>query len=231
MRIKFVSIEKFKILIISIFLVASGLNTYSQELQFGLFADPMISWFKSDTRDSQSEGAKPGFAFGLVIDKYFTENYAFSTGISIINASGRLSYSDTLILQLKNSTSELIAGESINYRIRYLAIPIGIKLKTNQIGYMTYFSNVGLDPKVVIGGKADIPSQDIEGESITEELNMFNLGFHITAGLEYSLGGRTAIIAGLSYEDNFLDITKDNPGQISDKAQHSFVRLRLGINF
>ena len=52
---------------------------------------------------------------------------------------------------------ELNADEEITYKIQYLSIPIGLKLKTNQIGYLTFFTNIGLDPKIVIAGKADIP--------------------------------------------------------------------------
>ena len=74
-----------------------------------------------------------------------------------------------------------------------------LKLQTNQIGYLTFFSDLGLDPKIVIGGKADIPSLNISGENAMNELNMFNLSYHITAGIEYSLGGTTALVLGLGF--------------------------------
>ncbi len=203
----------------------------SQNIQLGLYTEPLISWFSSDTRSTLNDGARPGFAFGLSFDTYFAKNYAFSTGINIINASGRLNYADTIDIRLKNSETVLNAGENIVYRIQYLSVPIGIKLKTNQIGYMTFFSNVGMNPKAVIGGKCNIPSQNIDNENITEELKIFNLGYFVAAGMEYSLGGSTAIVAGLVYEDNFLDVTKDYEGQPEDKVRHRMVRFRLGLNF
>ena len=68
-------------------------------------------------------------------------------------------------------------------------------------------------------------------KNITEELNMFNLGYHLSAGAEYSLGGRTALVFGLSYENNFLDITKDNEGQPVDRVKHNILHFKLGVNF
>ena len=142
-----------KILLISLMLSLIPQKSVSQEIQIGLYTEPLISWFSSDTDLSVNDGARPGLAFGLTYDRYFARNYAFSSGISLINASGRLSYSDTLLIRFKNSETELNAGDNITYRIQYLSVPLGIKLKTNQIGYMTFFANTGISPKVIIGGK------------------------------------------------------------------------------
>lgn len=218
------------ILVVSMLIVLSG-AVKSQDIQFSLFADPLVSWFSSDTKETVNSGVRPGFSFGLSYDRYFAENYAFSTGIFLISSGGKVSYSDTIDLKFKNSVLELPADESITYKIQYVSIPLGLKFRTNQIGYLTFFSNIGLDPKVVIAAKADIPEQSIEDENITEEINMFNLGYHLALGTEYSLGGNTALVFGLSYENNFLDITKDNEGQPDDKVRHNLIRFKLGIIF
>lgn len=209
----------------------NGLQSSAQDIQFSIFADPTINWLSSDTRESVNKGALPGFSVGLYFDKYFAENYAFSTGLVLTNSSGRLSYSDTINLEFKNSIYELPGGEDINYKIQYLSVPLGIKLKTNQIGYINIFVNAGLNPGIAISSKADIPSGSIEDENIEEEINMFNLGYHLAAGIEYSLGGNTSLAFGLGYDNNFIDITKDNEGQPVDKIRQNIVRFKLGINF
>ncbi len=202
-----------------------------QNLQISLSADPVISWFSSDTRDVVNNGARPGFSLALQADNYFTENYAFSTGITVLWMSGRLNYSDTLHLRFKNSEIFVPGNEDIIYKIQYLSVPVGLKLRTNQIGYITFFTNIGLDPKVVIGGKADIPFSDITDENITEELRLFNLGYHLTAGIEYSLGSNTALLLGLGYENVFLDTTKDYEDQPVDKIGQHIIKFKLGLNF
>ena len=110
-------------------------------------------------------------------------------------------------------------------------VPIGLKLQTNQIGYVTYFTDLGLDPKIVISRKADIPSQNITDENASNELRLFNLSYHVTAGIEYSMGGSTALVFGLNFDNNFLDITKDNGSQPADKVSHKILSFRFGVNF
>lgn len=203
-----------------------------QRIVFGLHVDPVISWFSSNDVITQNSGARAGFNFGLTFNKYFTSNYAFSTGISLLNAGGRLISKSPLPATLQLSKPTIVApGESVIYKIQYLTVPVGLKLQTNQIGYMTIFSDIGLDPKIVTGGKVDIPSLKITNEKAINELNMFNLAYHITIGIEYSLGGNTALVSGLSFENNFLDITKDNSTQPDDIISHKLLSFKFGINF
>jgi hypothetical protein len=219
----------FIILLIS----APFISKAQQKIGFGLHFDPVISWFSSDIKEVKNVGSRPGFNFGLTYYRFFSPNYAFSTGISLINAGGRLVSSDATVMRLDNSKYSsvvVLPGESVVYKIKYLAFPVGLKLQTNQIGYVTVFSDIGLDPKIVIGGKVDIPP-DISGEKAMNELRIFNLSYHITAGIEYSLGGTTALVFGLNFENNFLDITKDTGIQPVDRVSHNLLGFRLGVNF
>jgi hypothetical protein len=218
-----------------IFLISSPIISHAQKrIGFGLHIDPVISWFSSDIKEVRNEGSRPGINFGLTYNSYFTPNYSFSAGISLVNAGGRLVSSDTTIMELDNSKYKSIRvfpDKPVVYKINYLAFPIGLKLQTNQIGYITYFSDIGFDPKLVIGGKVDIPSLGISGEKAMSEIRMFNLSYHITAGIEYSMGGTTALVFGFNFDNNFLDITKDTGNQPVDKVSHKLLSFRIGVNF
>jgi len=201
-----------------------------QKISFGIHADPLLSWFTTDVREVSNNGARAGFNFGLNFNNYFSKNYSFSTGINLISAGGSLTPSDTTVYEFTNFNTTVPSGKPVIYKIQYLSIPVGLKLQTNQIGYVTFFTDLGLDPKVVISSKADIPYLDIRGENAAKLVNLFNLSYHITAGIEYSLGGSTALVAGLGFDNNFFDITTDN-GRIKDKVSHKILSFRLGINF
>ncbi|MGD0754637.1 MAG: porin family protein [Bacteroidales bacterium] len=227
---KFISGVKKNTLILILIFSSIVLNA-QQVISFGVHADPVISWFSTDIKEVQNDGARAGFNFGLTFNKYFTPNYSFSTGISLMRAGGRLVSSDTTVLEFSKSRATVLPGNPVVYKIQYLVIPVGLKLQTNQIGYITYFTDLGLDPKIVISRRADIPSLNITDENASDELRMFNLSYHITAGVEYYLGGTTALLFGLNFDNNFLDITKDNGNQPADKVSHKILSFRFGVNF
>jgi hypothetical protein len=124
-----------------------------------------------------------------------------------------------------------LPGKAVVYKIQYLTFPVGLKLQTNQIGYITFFSDLGLVPKVVINRKLDIPSLSMSGENGSDEIRLFNLSYHVTAGIEYSLGGTTALVFGLDFDNNFLDITKDAGKKHADKVSQKILSFRFGVNF
>jgi len=200
-------------------------------ISFGIHADPVISWFSTDISQVKNNGARPGFNFGLTFNNYFTRNYSFSTGISLLNAGGRLVSSDTTVLKFTNSSVKVLPGNQVIYKLQYLAIPIGLKLQTNQIGYVTFFSDLGFVPKIAISRRADIPSLNISGENALNELRMINLSYHITGGIEYSLGGSTALSFGIDFDNNFLDITNDTGKKLKDIVSQKILSFRFGINF
>lgn len=211
--------------------VSTNFTNAQQRIGFGIHADPVISWFSPDINQVKSNGARAGFNFGLTYNKYFAPNYAFSAGIDLLSAGGRLVRSDTTVMTLSGVKTTVLPGNSITYKLQYLAFPVGLKLKTNQIGYVRFFSDLGLVPKIVVGRKMDIPSLNISNQNASDELNLFNLSYHITAGVEYSLGGSTALVFGMDFDNNFLDITKESGNQRSDKVSQKMLSFRLGINF
>jgi Outer membrane protein beta-barrel domain len=220
-----------KIALSLVLFISSIFSNAQQRIGFGIHADPVISWFSTDIKQVQNDGARAGFNFGLTYNKYFAPNYSFSTGISLMRAGGRLVSSDTTVLEFSKSKYTVLPGNPVVYKIQYLVFPIGLKLQTNQIGYLTYFTDLGLDPKIVISRKADIPSLSLTDENASNELRMFNLSYHVTAGIEYSMGGTTALVFGLNFDNNFVDITKDYGNLPTDKVSHKMLSFRFGVNF
>jgi len=203
-------------------------------IKFGIHFDPLISWFTTQTYDIRNEGAMPGYNFGISYNRYFGPNYSFSSGINIIDAGGRLISNEVTFFELKNFKREIVTvepGEAIVYRIKYLSVPLGLKLQTNETTYGTLFVDIGLDPKIVIGGRADIPSLNIKGDNALLELRSFNLSCHMMAGIEYPIGNGTEVVVGIGFDNNFLDITKENTNQPWDMVSHKLLSFRLGINF
>lgn len=203
-------------------------------INFSIHFDPLISWFSTESYDTRNDGVVPGFNFGISYNKYFGPNYSFSSGINITNAGGRLINREITHFELKDYSNTILTvepGEAITYRTTYLSVPLGLKLQTNQIGYGRFFTDIGLDPKILVAGRADIPSLEIKGGNASPELNLFNLSYHIMVGMEYPLAGNNSFIVGIGFEKYLFDITSDNGDQPSNVVTQKMLSFRLGMTF
>lgn len=225
------SIEKKKIIFFFIIALIPCRVSIAQDYRYGIYVAPAISWFKTDVVNVNNKGARTGFLFSISAERHLTDNWHFSSGLAFTTASARLVNANNSFFRFPDHTSTIAAGEPVIYRLQYISMPVGIKIKTSERGYFTYFAEFGLDPKVVINGRVDIPSLDIKGKFAMTEIRRFNAGYHITAGAEYSIDGNTSLILGLGYETNIFDITKDFESQETDRTIHKLLKFVFGINF
>ena len=204
-----------------------------QELVFVVHADPVISWMGSNESEYVNEGSKAGYDIGLNVLHFFAENYAISSGISILSAGGRQSVTEDITMVFNNFTRDVEAGEEIRYNLRYLNIPAGLRLQTNQAGLMTYWTDLGFDIRLLLKSTIDIPSAQIDHENAKTEVYGLNLGWHLGGGIEYEMDIDASIVAGLSYGQDFFDVTKDleDVYQPEDRSGLRMFRIVLGIKF
>ncbi len=212
---------------IVIFLLFVPIALKAQGLRFSLLAEPQFSWMITDKKDITSKGAIMGLNAGLAMDFYFAENYAFSTGISINNTGGKLEYDDSITFNLTPDDITVPPTSEITYLLRYINVPLGLKFKTNEIGYTTFFANLGITPMINIRNRATDISETLYKEDISEDIEVLNMNYFITMGVQYSLGGSTALIGGLGYSSGFMDVTSDP----LDKITINTFSVRLGILF
>lgn len=213
--------------IIVIILFFSYLNSQGQDLRFGVFVDPQLSWLTPDAKNINRDGFRIGIKGGLILDKYFAKNYAFTTGISISNMGGNLHYEDSVTIETLEEDYILNPESSVEYKLQYVSVPIGLKFKTNEIGYFTFFAQLGFTPQINIKAKADASDNQIDNENISKELNLFNMSYFFGGGLEYSLGGSTALVGGIIFNNGFIDVLSSK----NVKETLSFLSVRLGIMF
>jgi hypothetical protein len=213
--------------ILSLIIFLLQTQVFAQNLSFSVVFDPQVTWMKSDSKSIEREGTRFGFNAGLVLDAYFAENYAFSTGASIWQTGGQLQLVDSIGFQDPAWLDTLSSGTTVNYNLQYITIPISLKLKSNQIGYNTFFAHLGLNTHMNVRALAEVPGMGISDEDISDEVRFFMMSYFIGGGMEYSLGGNTALMAGLYYTNGFLDVRKTEDYKVFVGS----VSIRLGIKF
>lgn len=216
--------------------LALGISTAAQaQVEIGLKLSPNIGSNRvTSSRDFKlsSDGARIHFGGGLVIDYFFGENYAFTTGLELMGKGGTVK---TRVLGLADTTTEL--------GLQYLQVPIGIKLFTNEIAPDTrlYFQISG-ELGGLIGGRVNGEKNEPGSNSrkVTKAFNTPEAGVAVGFGAELLMGKSTKVFGGLSYRRGLTDIADDsflNPD--SDETydskeiviQNNLFALDLGLKF
>ena len=213
--------------ILSLIILAFSSQIFPQKLSFSVVVDPMITWMKTNDEDIQRDGCNFGYNIGLVMEKYFTDDYAISTGISILNTGGNLLYLDSIDFDFGSGMDTLSGGTTVTYNLQYITIPFSLKLNSTEIGYTTMFAHIGINNHINIRSTADIPSRDFSGEDIKNEINMFLMSYFIGGGVEFSFGGDFAILGGIYLTGAIWDVTTNT----DYRAYINMVSLRLGVKF
>ena len=128
------------LLLVSLLFINLGFSQEVQPFRLGLKMSPNVGCFKPDTKGITSNGAKTSFGYGLMAD--FTignsYNYAFSTGIELSSNTGSIKFAD-IVSPTAPDTSISQAINTSEYSIRYVTIPLTIKMKTNDWGATKLF--------------------------------------------------------------------------------------------
>jgi len=220
-----------KAIMIAVFLAFILQASFAQDYRYGLYLSPMITWFGTDVDNISNKGARAGFSANITAERHLTDNWYFTSGLGFSAVSGRLENSYPSFFRFPNHTSTIPEGESVVYRLQYLSIPVGAKIKTTETSYLVYFAEFGLDPKVAISRRVDIPSIGVDGERASGEIKSLNAGYHLMGGAEYSIDGNASLILGIGYESNIFDTTRDYETNESDRSTQKMIRFIFGINF
>jgi len=199
-------------------------------LQFGVFFNPVFTWLQSDVNDVVPGKVRTGFDFGMSMDYFFAENYAFSSGLSMFNTGGTLKYNNGTFHNRDNTTISILPNSDVKYQIQYVKIPVALKFKTHLIGRMVYSANIGFDLMARASSSAyfrDTDNELFDGINANKEISFFNMGWFFGGVISYHLGGDAFIYSGLVFMDTFTDMTVPSRDMI--KSQNLF--LRLGIVF
>jgi hypothetical protein len=212
--------NKFLLVLTIAILSANITNAQEQKFHFGLKVAPTVAWLKPDTKGLNKDGSKLGFTYGLMGESNFAPNYALTYGVQVTYRGGILKVDS---LNLRTS-----------YALKYVELPIGIKMKTNEFNRYRYFGQFGLVPGLNLSAKTttelgSITESNIESKAYVTDINMSMM---IAVGTEYTISGSTTFLASLEFNNGFVDVlSKKNDNDPEFKAISNYVALNLGIMF
>jgi hypothetical protein len=241
-----------KKLVYSLFIISAAFSLKAQDdagdkkVKLGIAVTPAVNWLAPDNANKEkSGGAVMKMGIGLVADFRLTNVIWFHTGIEYTTAGGKLNYTandsayyyynnDAIVkvspVDAMNPTSTPNVDPayktyrllSRNHKVGYIHIPVGFKLKTKEIGGITYYGQIGGDLFFRTSAKGDdhvtfynsagsLVTTDLKANKINGSVNFFNAAASVGFGGEYRISGSTALTASLQYRHGIMNFTaKDN---------------------
>ena len=224
------------ILLLLAFLGVSDAYSQQKPFVFGFKAGPTMGWMKPDATGYESDGMKAGFSWGFIADFFLMENYGIATGFDVIFMNGGIKMPQQIVVD-----EDTVQG-SLNrkYKLKYLQIPITLKMRTKELGKFRIFGQIGLGSSFLLGAEADDEFSYEQGDVSNEDIDIYDditfmrESLIIGAGAEYSLGGSTNLTAELIFNNGFMNILKGQNSidpTINNDAKANFLALEIGIVF
>ena len=193
--------------------------------RLGLTAHPTIGWVKPDI--GKSNGVSLGFSYGIIGDFNFTQNYSFSTGLTITTINGK----STEIRTDNSGTGAPSQTElELKYKLQYVELPLTLKLKTVKINEVRYYGQFGLSNGFLVGAKQDadvtgaVSTKDV---NIKDDVNFYRAGLIIGAGAEFDISGNTSITTGLTFNNGFTNMSNVK----NTTTRNHYVGINFGVFF
>ncbi len=233
-------------------LILVGVELSAQSaFRFGFQLSPNFTWMANNERDINGNGTNLGLKVGVIGEKFLSaqDNYLLTFGIGFaFNQGGRLRHDIggdfwTNSLDEGDPLRSLPDGVNLKYGVQYIELPIGLKMRTQEFGYLRYY----IEPAFTLGiktqgrgsieGAGGISAEDID---IKKDVGFINLSLGIGAGVEYSIGENLSLVGGLAFQSGFTDVSNDDavqkavgqpPVAEDSKAKINSLTIRIGVMF
>jgi opacity protein-like surface antigen len=234
--------------IICITILLSIYQMANAQIKLGLRIAPQLTWSKNDNKVTTTNGTRVNAGYGLMIDYYFSDNYAIGTEFSLQSFGTNMNIKESKFTNITSQGVNYPATDDLkyNYKLNYLQVPVILKMRTKEIGYLRYFAEFGFAANFLTRAKADISmGSTFEKEKVNinnpddeddfrlapndydTRASAFRAGLILGAGIQYNIFGNSLLVAGLRYDNGFSNFVKDD----KLKTNLSYVALNIGVLF
>lgn len=233
-----------------------------KNFRFGLKTAGQLTWYKPDDKKKYtSGGVSAKGCYGLMMEFRLNKVASIAMGFQVDYFGGKLDMLDTSYYFLSKDSEFLEPGDSTTgsvryqlnnrvYKTTYVTLPFTLKLKTPEIGIMTYYGQFGINTSVRAKSRVnDEVRAAVSGGSATQtdllnssDMNIFMFALNVGGGAEMNVAGSTSFVFGLNWYNGFSNVLKseskylfrtpsNNSEATKQNAKASAIVLTVGVLF
>jgi len=224
-----------------------------RNFRFGLKVTPTVNWFKPDGNIISNNGVGLKYGGGLILEYLMGKIISIQSGVQIDETGGKVKYNNGATLSTPNSNSVSYFYNTLNsaivnydptlspasnthyqlndrsYTVSYVTIPLTLKMKTKEIGNLTYYGQFGInnsfrwkatatDDVQPITAAGLGTSQTISKIDVTKDVSLYTAALNMGLGAEMNLSGSTSLTFGLNYLLGFTNVVQSNSSYLERQS-------------
>lgn len=238
-----IHISRPALLLLTVGLILRASAQETPKFRFGLKVAPNSAALRAESDEMESSGSSTNWSFGMLGDFRLrqSDTWSISSGIVLSNIGGSLRLDGTV----DRGTGPTTVKGDLDLRMRYLEIPLMLKLHTHTTGALDLYAVAGASGAFHLRSRADgtrtltTPGSPgttttYDNEGINQDVAFFKAAVVVGAGLEFTLPSGQTLVWGLTYSAAFTNALDENAGLFvtdSDKTKlyPDYWEISLGI--
>lgn len=208
---------KIKFLIISALLFCTmHVSAQYKEYVIGLKMGPSWNWMSSSSESVINNQTLASFNYGLIVDKYFSDKCAISSGLMVNHIRGDYDFYAKRSI-LSGAMPDYTVNVNRNLKATYLCVPVMLKIKVAEISDFQCYVQGGLD--LGIRMKANVKDDYVIGvyhhsdedfSSAEKEYKRLHTSFDLGVGTEYEIQKSLKVFGQFVYNRALTNLTSIN---------------------
>lgn len=228
-----------KILLIVSLIAFCSLTGNAQErtFNFGLKIGPNLAWASSPSEEAgKSLGSRMGFSAGVFVDSYFTEHFAFSTGLNFNVLSMKYQFTDHRIVPNFVEATNIMVERKFSGT--YLEVPLQLKMSFDVADAVSIFAGAGAGLGLNLSDKADDQygflgtesSYDNEFTNVTDDYRRLQFALKFNVGAAYRLNNYFSVFGQLAFHHSFSNMfVQQKKKETGVNLKANYIGLEFGI--
>ena len=211
-------------------------NAQERTFNFGLKAGTNLAWASSPSEKAgKGLGAGMGFNAGVFVDSYFTEHFAFSTGLNFNVLSMKYQFTDHRYVENFAEAANVLVERKFSGS--YIEVPLQLKMSFDVADAVSVFAAAGAGLGFNLSDKAKDKysfygnnHEDQNFVNVANDYRKLQVALKFNVGAAYRISNYFSVFGQLTFHHSFSNMFTYEMKKATDvNLKANYIGLEVGI--